>query len=160
MNASFGTMIGSYLEGVDLLKSAVAGMFPEHLVAHPVPGKWSTMEVVCHLADFEPIFAERMKRIIAMERPLMLGSDHEVYVSQLAYAERDLAEELVVVEAVRKQMARILRALPAEAMKRQGVHADRGLITLENVLASAINHIPHHVGFIQEKRRALGLPTS
>lgn len=159
MNPSLPTMVGAYLDGIAMLKTAVAGMFSEHLTTRPIDGRWSTLEVVCHLADFEPILATRMKRIISEHRPLMFGSDPDDFNGALHPHDRVLEEELAVVETTRKQMARILRQLPSEALKRQGVHNERGLVTLENMLASAINHIPHHVEFIQEKRKALGLPT-
>lgn len=159
MNPSLPTMVGAYLDGIATIKSAVVGMFPEHLTARPIDDRWSTMEVVCHLADFEPILATRMKRIIAEERPLMFASPPESFNAALHPHDRVLEEELAVIEATRKHMARILKKLPSEALKRQGVHNERGLVTLENMLASAINHIPHHVEFIQEKRKALGLPT-
>jgi hypothetical protein len=68
-----------------------------------------------------------------------------------------LDEELAVIESTRKKMARILRGLPAEAAIRVGVHSFKGLVTLEAILTSAINHIPHHVAFIEEKRKALGV---
>jgi hypothetical protein len=29
--------------------------------------------VVCHIADCEQFFADRMKRTVAMDRPLLLG---------------------------------------------------------------------------------------
>ena len=45
------------------MRRAVSGMTPEQLLARPIPGRWSTLEVVCHLADFEPIYADRMKRV-------------------------------------------------------------------------------------------------
>jgi hypothetical protein len=54
-------------------------------------------------------------------------------------------------------MARILRTLPIEALQRVGVHSERGPLKLEQLLTGAANHIPHHVHFIQEKRKALGL---
>ena len=43
-----------YLAGAKSLREAVKGMTREQLTARPIPGKWSTLEVVCHLADFEP----------------------------------------------------------------------------------------------------------
>jgi hypothetical protein len=52
-------------------------------------------------------------------------------------------------------MARILRTLPDEALARAGVHNERGPRTLDDLLTGAINHIPHHVKFIREKRQAL-----
>jgi uncharacterized damage-inducible protein DinB len=151
-------MIENYLGGVATLRKAVAGMSREQLVARPIPGKWSTLEVVCHLADFDPILADRMKRVIAEERPTLLGADEKRFAAALAYHERDLEEELTIIDRTRQQMARILRTLPPDALGRVGVHNERGPLTLEKLLTTATNHIPHHVGFVVEKRRALGLP--
>jgi hypothetical protein len=47
--------------------------------------------------------------------------------------------------------------LPDAAFQRVGSHKERGPITLEKWLTIATNHIPHHVNFILEKRRALGV---
>ena len=58
-------LIEQYLAGPSLLRRAVAGMTREQLLARPIPGKWSAQEVVCHLADYEPIYAHCMQRVIA-----------------------------------------------------------------------------------------------
>ena len=71
--AAFSPLIDEYVAGPQTLRRAVSGMTREQLLARPIPGKWSTLEVVCHLADFEPIYADRMKRVIATERPLLLS---------------------------------------------------------------------------------------
>jgi hypothetical protein len=47
---------------------------PEQLLARPIPGRWSTQEVVCHVSDCEQFYADRLKRTLAMDRPLLLGS--------------------------------------------------------------------------------------
>jgi uncharacterized damage-inducible protein DinB len=152
-------LIDSYLAGPKTLRQAVAGLSREQRVARPVPGKWSTLEVVCHLADFEPILADRMKRVIAEDRPTLLGADENRFAAALVYHERDLEEELTIIERTRQQLARILSHQPPEALARVGVHNERGPRTLEQLLSGAINHIPHHVRFIMEKRQALGLGT-
>jgi hypothetical protein len=149
--------IDSFLAGPAQLRRAVAGMSREQLLARPIPGKWSTLEVVCHLADFDPVLADRMKRVIAEDKPQLLGADEKRYAATLAYHDRDLEEELALIERTRSQMGRILRKLPAEAFQREGIHNERGPLTLERLVTIAANHIPHHVQFIQEKRRALGL---
>jgi uncharacterized damage-inducible protein DinB len=151
-------MINAYLAGPQTLRQAVAGMSHEQLTARPVPGKWSTLEVVCHLSDFDPVLTDRMKRIIALERPAMLGADENLFAAKLAYQERDAEEEIALIEATRKQMARILGTLNPEALARVGVHSERGELTLERMLTMATNHIPHHAKFIHEKRKALGMP--
>lgn len=157
MSINLKRIRASYIEGTRLLRESVRGMSREQLLARPVAGKWSTLEVVCHLADFEPIYADRMKRIIAEDRPQLLGADETRFAAALAYHQRDLEEELAIVDHTRSQMARILRTLPAEALQRVGVHNERGPRTLEQLLTDAIEHFAHHVPFIREKRRALGL---
>ena len=44
-------LVAAYEQGVDDLRSAVAGMTPEQVLARPVPGMWSTVECVGHIAD-------------------------------------------------------------------------------------------------------------
>jgi len=150
----------AYIAGPAKLRTAVAGMSREQLLARPVPGKWSTLEVVCHVADFEPILADRMKRVIALNRPALLGADENQFAAKLAYHDRDLEEELTLIDVTRRQLARILRSLPEEAANRVGVHNERGPKTLAELLTTAVNHINHHAPFIDEKRAALGLPRS
>lgn len=150
-------LIDDYVAGITTLRHAVAGMNREQLVARPIAGKWSTLEVVCHLADFDPILADRMKRIIAEERPTLLGADENRFAAALAYEQRDLEEELKMIEVTRLQMARILRTQPEAVLTRVGVHNERGPLSLEKMLSISAGHIPHHVKFIVEKRQALGL---
>jgi len=155
--SALAPLINDYLAGVDALRKAVAGMSREQLLARPVAGKWSTLEVVCHLADFDPILADRMKRIIALDRPPLIGADENRFAATLAYNERDVEEELAIIAHTRSQMAKILRRQPDSALQRVGVHNERGELTLERMLTLSTRHIPHHVQFIAEKRKALGL---
>jgi uncharacterized damage-inducible protein DinB len=148
----------AYLKGAADLRAAVAGMTREQLVARPVAGKWSTLEVVCHIADFEPVLVDRMKRIIALgDLPLLLAADENQYAKTLCYHDRDAEEELALIDATRKSTARVIRSLSADRLQEQGVHSKRGLLTLERVIQMAVNHIPHHLPFVLEKKKALGV---
>lgn len=151
------TLIDQYLDGPKQLRQAVAGMSREQVLAHPIAGKWSTLEVVAHLADFDPILADRMKRVIAEDRPTLLGADENKFAAALAYQDRDLQEELTILELTRSQLARVLKTLPESALQRVGIHNERGPRTLQQLLETTINHIPHHLKFVLEKRQALGL---
>lgn len=154
---SFPALIEQYQAGPETLRRAVRGLSRDQLTARPVPGKWSTLEVVAHVADFEPILAERMMRVISHERPLLMVADENLFAATLDYHARDVEEELTLIDVTRKRMARMLKHLPPEAGNRVGVHSFKGLVSLEGVLTSAVNHIPHHVTFIEEKRKALGV---
>ena len=152
---SISDLIDQYAGGPQLVRNALAGMTPGQLDARPIAGQWSTRQVVCHLADFEVVFVDRMKHVIAEENPPFRAGFHQLFAEHLCYDRRDVDEELAVIEAVRKQMARLLRALPAEAFSRTGVHSVDGPTTLQGLLERITGHIVHHVRFIEEKRRAL-----
>jgi uncharacterized damage-inducible protein DinB len=155
--ATLAELTEAYLAGAAQLREAVKGMTREQAAARPVPGKWSTLECVAHVADFEPVYADRMKRVIALDKPLMFVADENEYVRHLAYPHRDLEEELALVEVTRKGMARILRHLPDSALQRTGVHNEKGLVTLADLLTSVTNHLTHHLRHIVEKKKALGI---
>jgi uncharacterized damage-inducible protein DinB len=123
-----------------------------------VAGRWSTLEVVCHLADCEQFFADRMKRTIAMDRPLLIGADGFRYPGPLHYHERDVEEEIELIRITRGQMARILRLVGDGAWSRMAVHSETGLVTLRQLVLHAVRHQEHHLRFVVEKRRALGVP--
>ena len=151
------SLITDYLQGPQVLREAIRGMTREQLLARPVAGKWSTQEVVCHLADFDPIIADRMKRVIAEEKPSLLGANENAFAAKLFYEDRDVEQELAIIEQTRRQMGRILKKLPLEAFQRTGIHNERGELTLRKLLEIGIRHILHHVEFIKEKRKALGV---
>ena len=138
-------LIDEYLTGPQQLREAIAGMPPEQIDAAPVTGKWSTRQVICHLADFEPVYADRMKHVIAEDQPSFSGGFHQQFAEHLAYDERDIEEEIRLMEVTRSQMARILRSLPVEAFERTGIHSVDGPMTLRTLLERITGHIPHHV---------------
>lgn len=76
-------LIDDCLAGPRLLRQAVAGMDSEQLLARPIAGEWSTLEVICHLADFEIVGADRIKRVIAEKGPTLLGGDEKAFAARL-----------------------------------------------------------------------------
>ncbi len=153
---AYDKLIADYLAGPQMLRQAVARITQEQLEAHPIPGKWSIREVVCHIADYEPVYADRMKRMIAENGPVISGGNPTAMAARLAYGSRDLEEELALIELVRRQMACILRTLKPEDFLRRGIHDKRGPTTLAELVERITGHIPHHVALIEEKRKAMG----
>ena len=150
-------LIESYAAGPKLLREATRGMSREQALARPVAGKWSTLEVICHVANFEIVNADRIKRGIAEKEPTLMDGDEQVFAQRLAYHNRDLEEELRLIESLRAQVTRILRTLKDEDFARTGNHSAAGRLTLQQFVERTTNHVPHHVKFIQEKRKALGI---
>jgi hypothetical protein len=155
---SVGTadLIAAYERGVDELRAAVAGLTPEQMLARPVAGKWSTLECVAHLADTEVFFTDRIVRTVALDRPLVMSADENLYIARLNYQSFDPDEQLALFTALRRHAARILKAQPPEGWTRTAVHSGAGLLTLRQLVWQSVRHLRHHLPFIAEKRAALG----
>jgi hypothetical protein len=150
-------LIDEYVASAHRLREAVAGLSLEQLKQRPIAGKWSTLEVVCHLADFEIVSADRIKSAIAEDKPQLPGRDQDLFAARLCYHDRDVENELALVDAIHRQITAILNKLKPDDFQRAGVHTEAGPLTLEALLARTTGHITHHLKFIAEKRRTMGV---
>ncbi len=149
-------LIERYAQGGGQLRAAVAGLSKEQLTAFPVPGTWSIQQIVVHLMDSDLIASDRMKRVAAMELPLLIGYDETAFIDKLDPHDQPIDDVLSVFDLNRKLTARVLRKLPDDAFARAGIHNERGKITLEEFVVSYIKHLEHHLGFIAKKRAMVG----
>jgi uncharacterized damage-inducible protein DinB len=148
-------MIDAYSEGVTLLRASLEHADARRYDERPIPGKWSIREVVCHLADSEIVYADRMKRVLAENDPLFFEADPELFRSALSAERRWVDVELNVIAAVRQHMIPILRSADDAKFERMGRHSLDGPMTLRTLLQRITNHIPHHIRFIDEKVAAM-----
>ena len=151
-------LVAAYERGTVDLRAAVAGLTGEQATARPVPGRWSTLELVAHVADTEVYFTDRILRALALDRPLLVGVDEGPYPDRLVYQSLDLGEELDLVAALRRRAARVLRHQPPATWRRPAVHTETGLVTVRQLVFQATRHLRHHLPFVAEKRAALGGP--
>jgi uncharacterized damage-inducible protein DinB len=151
-------LIEEYVACGPRLRKAVAGLNAHDLTARPGPGKWSILELVIHLADSDAISIDRMKRILTEENPPLLYADETAYADRLCSHEQSLDDALTLIEAGRRQFARVLRKLPDEAFARRGTHNRRGAMTVGELVEDYIEHVNHHLKFLQDKRIRLGKP--
>jgi uncharacterized damage-inducible protein DinB len=154
--ANIPKLIETYAGGAKLLGDVLRTAANADVDARPIAGKWSIREVVCHLADSEIVYADRMKRVLAEDNPTFFEADPNLFRPALYCSRRPLEKELAVVEAIRAHMLPILESCDAEDFQRTGVHSLDGPLTLERLLERITAHIPHHVAFIEEKLRAMG----
>lgn len=150
-------LLDTYLGGPDRLQSAVTGLSREQMISRPITGRWSVLEVVCHLVDTDANIAHRIKRVLSEERPVFDRVKPELMLTALAYHDRDVEDELGIFDLTRRQIGRILRASPPEAWERTGVVGDRGDRTVGQMINGVVEHLAHHLGFVIERRRALGI---
>ncbi len=151
------SLILEYMEGPKILEESLLGMSKEDMLKRPIEGKWSTLEVICHISDIEIVYADRIKRILAEERPTLFSANPERFAKSLYYHDREPTEELHLIYSIRNHVAKILNQLEEHHWQRIGIHSKLGEVTLLQVIKTITYHIPHHVKFILEKKEKLGL---
>jgi uncharacterized damage-inducible protein DinB len=150
-------LINRYSDGGPLLVLACSNLSPEQCKDHPIVGTWSIAELVAHLLDCDLVFADRMKRIIAEDSPVLQAFDEQAWITSLLSNEMPVEEAASLFDANRKWMTRILKAQDETAFTRAGQHTEKGRQTLTEVLVYATNHLDHHLKFLYAKRAKLGV---
>jgi uncharacterized damage-inducible protein DinB len=147
--------VANYEAGADLPARAIEGLTREQLLAHPIPGTWSIQQIVIHLLDSDVIASDRMKRIIAEDRPLIIAYNETRFTERLFYDELNAAEAAEMFRLNRRLTSEILRRLPAEAFDRVGIHNEIGLVTLADQVQKYHDHLHHHLRHLYRKREML-----
>ncbi len=155
MTIDNATLIQQFLTGPETLRTACAGLSMAQLATPATPGRWSIQQVVCHVSDFEIVSADRIKRVLAEERPTLFGGDPDLFAARLAYNQRAVEDELQLISAIRRQVGTILQQTTPADWERIGLHSEAGPLTLRQLLERVTGHIPHHLQFITAKRVTL-----
>jgi uncharacterized damage-inducible protein DinB len=118
---------------------------PERQTERVAEDRFTLLEMVAHLADWEDLFLDRMR--LANEKP---GSPVEVYdegarATEKRYAERDLQHELDVFENRRRDTLDFLRGLSAEDWQKTFVHPERGTMTIQDQVTMLLGHDLYHL---------------
>src|SRR5687767_3803600 len=154
-------LIEHYGRGAEKIALAIRGLTREDMLwkpgadADPKIGRWSIQEVVIHLLDSDLIAMDRIKRMLAMENPLLVGYDENLFTQKLMPEEQSADDAVKILDLSFKNFARVLRKLPDAAFERVGTHNERGPVKAGEYLRSMVEHLDHHVKFIHAKRAAM-----
>ncbi len=148
-------LINRFVAGSDTLAAALEGVTDQQLDAHTGPGDWSIRELVVHVADSDAIAIDRMKRVIAEDRPQLLGADESAYVRALHCDKQAMDDAVQLVAIGRRQFGRVLRALDDDVFDRVGVHNEAGELSVRDLLRIYADHLEYHVGFLRAKRERM-----
>lgn len=154
-------LLDVYARGPDRLRLAMKGMPDEVLRAHPIPGKWSALEIVLHLADSEVVGAARIRLVLAADQPPLPGYDQDRWSRDMRYAAADAArleQSLDLFGALRGASLPLLRAAAPADWSRTGIHAEHGRVTLRNLLELYADHSERHIAQVLARRELLDAP--
>jgi len=147
-------LIAQYKEGYRVVAEALAHATEEELDARPGPGKWSARELVHHLADAEMTAATRLRLLVALENPQIVGYDQDQFARKLYY-DRPIAASLDAFKAARQSTAEILERMTDEQWAHAaGTHTEHGPFTAELWLQLTSVHAHEHARQILVARGA------
>jgi len=145
------TLIDQYKDGYRAVAEALAGATAEELDARPAPGKWTAREVVHHLADSEMTSAIRLRLLLAVDKPAILGYDQEEFARRLHY-DRPIEASLDAFKAARRTTAEILDCMSEDEWRREGTHNEHGRYTIDRWLEIYSTHAHGHAEQIRVAR--------
>jgi hypothetical protein len=135
------------------LQKLLRSFSAEALRRSPHPGKWSAIEIACHLRDIDRLYAERVTKAAFSDRPSFWMMDNARVAEKLRYREADPAAVLKEHRRRREDLLSLLRALPQSAWLRTGLHPKRGDISIEKLASVIADHDENHLSQIEALSR-------
>jgi uncharacterized damage-inducible protein DinB len=115
----------------------------------PAPGKWSVGEILAHLADAEIVTAWRMRQILGAPGTPIQAYDQDVWATAGHYEKRDARKSLEIFRSVREANLALLKSLKPEQRRQHGMHAERGVETIEHIAHMMAGHDLNHLGQVE-----------
>ena len=122
---------------------------PAKLRKRPAPGKWSAGEILAHLADCEIVTGWRMRQILGAPGTPLQAFDQDAWAAAGHYEKRGARKSLEHFRAAREANLALLKSLTPEQWKHHGMHSERGVETIEHVVAMMAGHDLNHLGQVE-----------
>ena len=144
-------LIARYKDGYRVAAAALEGATEAELDARPAPGKWSSREIVHHLADSEMTSAIRLRLLVAEDQAAIRPYDQELFARTLHY-DRPIATSLQAFCAARASTAELLDRMNEVEWAKQGTHPDHDRYGVERWLEVYAAHAHNHADQITRAR--------
>ncbi len=106
---------------------------------------WTTLEVLCHLRDFDGYFYGRAVMMLEQDTPQLPAYDHELIAIENDYNAQDLQQVLQALKMSRERFIMFFKDLPEPAWERNGVHPERESFTMTDAAMQVATHDITHI---------------
>jgi uncharacterized damage-inducible protein DinB len=137
------------------LKASLKGLSKKVLLWTPAPGKWSILEILCHMRDMErEAYIERYTRILSEDEPKLPDLNGDSFAILRAYRSQKAPEVVREWVALRRQTLQLLRKTGKVQWGRAGVHETAGRLTMEDLIRRhAVGNDEAHLRQIEAIKR-------
>ena len=109
------------------------------------PDLFTLREVLAHLADWEPIWLERIQRIVQEDSPVLPNIDEGKMAELNGYKTTPVDVSLANFTNGRVALVEYLQSLPDDAFTRSGVRPEIGTITVKDIATLVLAHDTYHI---------------
>jgi uncharacterized damage-inducible protein DinB len=102
--------------------------------------KWNVVAVLQHLADSELVWGNRLRTILAEDRPQIIGMDQDLWADRLGYRHADRDEAISLFSTLRRSNLRLLNRTSPGDLDRVGVHNERGEVSVRHMIRMCAGH--------------------
>jgi len=126
------------------LERLMRGVPASRLRKRPAPEKWSVGEILAHLADAEIVTGWRLRQILGAPGTAIQAFDQDSWVAAGHYEKRDPRKSVEQFRVLREANLSLLKSLSPEQWKHHGMHAERGVETVEHIVRMIAGHDVNH----------------
>lgn len=136
-------------KGLEEAAEAVVNVVP-HVSAEKYdlkldPTRFSFREAVAHLADWEPINLDRLRKGVTEPGCTVQGFDEGQIAIDRKYAERDPQEQAALYREHRRKLLEFLHSLNEEDWSKVYYHSERGRQTVLEQAITILGHDMYHL---------------
>jgi len=137
-------------ETVNDLARLIAGLPQERLNQRPAPDKWSVAEILAHLSETEIVSSWRYRQMIEHDGSALPSYDQDLWEALGEYSSRDAEKSLQTFRSLREANLRMFDRLSPEQWQCHGIHAERGRMTVADLVRQVAGHDVNHVEQIRK----------
>ncbi len=127
--------------------SAIVRRTPDEQLRSVRIGEWTAKEVIGHIADMADVFAERVRRCAALDRPALASVDQDAINAE---RKNNDADPMTLSKRLQAAHGEIVGLLQQPGVRdRLGIHAERGPVSAGWLGAYQSRHAHEHVTELQ-----------
>ena len=142
-------LIETYGDGYRAVAEALDGITDDEVDRSAEDG-WTPRQIVHHLGDSEMEAATRIRRLLALESPTILGYDEKAFASLAG--NRPIEPSLEAFRWARQSSRELLERMSDDDWRRVGKHTERGTFGTEDWLKMYASHAQDHAAQIRRAR--------
>ncbi len=155
----YTTRLTGYVRGLDHLKvlqstpkniaRLTKGKTLSALSKPHAAGKWSTADILAHLAESEIAFGYRLRLVVGASGTPIQAFDQDSWQSNAEYIRRNPRLALDLFTNLRKGNVAFLKSLTREQWESFGMHAERGKESVSRMAELYAGHDVNHMRQIE-----------